>query len=400
MKYRTKCALTVAAGFLLSGVFFILDTQERQMLAYLDRPGQGEEDTEQIVEVRMGGRKYELSVPLYALPYEKAELQRRLEEGAEALESLFLNENSDLEHIYTSVSMPPQLPNSEISVQWYLDSWDYIQTDGTVENLELEEAVPVQVQAVLSCEDESLVWQREVTVMPQKELSGEQTVELLKRQLVLQQSGSGKRIALPSSAGQEAVQWYLPAEQRWKGMLALTLAAAFGLFVGKQKDEEKLIQKKEQSMQRDYPDIVSRLSLYMGAGVSMRNAWERIVENYEQKMEKEKNRRPAYEEMRTALHEMQSGVSEAAAYERFGTRCRVSSYLKLGTLLSQNLRKGTKNLAALLAEESREAFENRKAHAKRIGEECESKLLFPMLLLLLSVLIMVMYPAVTSFQMG
>ncbi len=400
MKYRTKCVLVTAAGFFLSAFFFILDTQGRQMLTYLVRPEQGEEDAEQTLEVWMGERKYELSVPLYAVPYEEAEVQRRLKEGADALESLFLNDNADLEHIYTSVNMPSQLPDAKISVQWHLDSWDYIQMDGTVDNLELEEAVPIQVQAILSYEDQSLTWQREVIVMPQKELSGEQTMELLRRQLVLQQNGREERIALPSSAGQEALQWYLPAERRWLWMLILTLMAAFGLFLGKQKDEEKLIQKREQSMQRDYPDIVSRLSLYMGAGVSMRNAWERIVENYEQKTGKEKNRRPAYEEMRTTLHEMQSGVSEAAAYERFGTRCRVSSYLKLGTLLSQNLRKGTKNLAALLAEESREAFENRKAHARRIGEECESKLLFPMLLLLLSVLIMVMYPAVTSFQMG
>ena len=49
--------------------------------------------------------------------------------------------------------------------------------------------------------------------------------------------------------------------------------------------------------------------------------------------------------------------------------------------------------------ESREAFEDRKALAKRMGEECESKLLLPMLMMLLTILILVMYPAVVSFQM-
>lgn len=95
---------------------------------------------------------------------------------------------------------------------------------------------------------------------------------------------------------------------------------------------------------------------------------------------------------------MQNGVPESIAYEKFGARCRLPSYLKLGALLSQNLRKGTRNLSGLLEEESREAFENRKAYAKKLGEECESRLLFPMLLMLLTILVMVMYPAVTSFQ--
>ena len=95
---------------------------------------------------------------------------------------------------------------------------------------------------------------------------------------------------------------------------------------------------------------------------------------------------------------MQSGVAEAAAYERFGTRCRMPAYLKLGTLLSQNLRKGTRNLAEQLKGESREAFEDRKALAKRMGEECESKLLIPMMMMLLTILIIIMYPAASSFQ--
>ena len=102
--------------------------------------------------------------------------------------------------------------------------------------------------------------------------------------------------------------------------------------------------------------------------------------------------------MCTALYEMQNGVPESTAYERFGARCRLPSYLKLGTLLSQNLRRGTRNLTELLEEESREAFENRKALAKKMGEECESKLLLPMILMLLTILVMIMYPAVASFQ--
>lgn len=97
------------------------------------------------------------------------------------------------------------------------------------------------------------------------------------------------------------------------------------------------------------------------------------------------------------MREMQSGVAEAAAYERFGNRCRMGPYLKLGALLGQNLRKGTRNLAELLRAESREAFEERKALARRLGEECESRLLLPMIMMLLTILIIIMYPAVAGF---
>lgn len=88
-------------------------------------------------------------------------------------------------------------------------------------------------------------------------------------------------------------------------------------------------------MRLDYPDIVSRLSLYMGAGISTRKAWERIVADYEKREEPDRERHAAYEEMCTTLREMQSGVA-GAAYERFGNRCRMGPYLKLSAAWSES----------------------------------------------------------------
>ena len=109
--------------------------------------------------------------------------------------------------------------------------------------------------------------------------------------------------------------------------------------------------------------------------------------------------RAAYEEMRTTYHEMQSGIPEAEAYERFGRRCGVALYMKLGALLSQNLRKGSKGLSQLLKLESIQAMENRKSRAKRMGEEASTKLLLPMFAMLAVVMILVIVPAFLSIQL-
>ena len=66
--------------------------------------------------------------------------------------------------------------------------------------------------------------------------------------------------------------------------------------------------------------------------------------------------------------------------------------------LSQNLRKGTKGLSELLKLESIQAFEERKARAKRLGEEAGTKLLLPMFLMLAVVLIIVIVPAFLTMQ--
>ena len=78
-------------------------------------------------------------------------------------------------------------------------------------------------------------------------------------------------------------------------------------------------------------------------------------------------------------------------------RCKVPCYTKLAVLLNQNIRKGNNNLQKNLSEEMDKAFEERKNLARKYAEEAGTKLLLPMILILLVVIVMIMYPAFVSF---
>ena len=99
-----------------------------------------------------------------------------------------------------------------------------------------------------------------------------------------------------------------------------------------------------------------------------------------------------------AGREMQGGITEKEAYERFGQRIGLIPYMKFSALLSQNLKKGNKGLTEILSMESMQAFEERKSIAKKAGEEASTKLMFPMFGMLAVVLFMVIVPAFLSIQ--
>ncbi|MBR5509773.1 MAG: hypothetical protein IKV59_06950 [Lachnospiraceae bacterium] len=400
MNYRKKLCLIAFIGSGLSIGCMILDQNSGEEIRILERPERGTDSVEKSLQLELGGRRYPFTVMLQAMPYREEEVQELLSLASEGLEELFLMNNTDLSHILTNVSMPSVYPNTQVDIQWYLDSWELIEPDGTVRNETLENTESVNIQAVLSMENQTVTWERELKVCPLENFSVEQKLQLLEYDIRMHQAESdNSQIVLPTSVNGEVISWHGEQERRWIWLAGLTVLTLCAVAIGNRQDEEKERKRWERGMELDYAEIVSRLSLYMGAGISTRKAWERILENYQKTKRQNTKCRPAYEEMRTTLYEMQSGIPEALAYERFGTRCRIPCYLKLGTLLSQNLRKGTKGLAFMLQEESKEAFQDRKALAKKLGEECESKLLLPMFLMLLTVLIMVMYPAVVSFQM-
>ena len=161
------------------------------------------------------------------------------------------------------------------------------------------------------------------------------------------------------------------------------------------REKEKEIRKRQ--MLLDYPEIVNKMTLFLGAGMTAKRAWRKVAEDYGRQKEVW-GERYAYEEMKYTCHEMDSGVTESQSYENFGRRCDIQVYIRFGALLSQNLRKGTKGLSQLLKLESMQAFEERKARAKRLGEEAGTKLLLPMFLMLAIVLVIVIVPAFLSVQ--
>ena len=66
-------------------------------------------------------------------------------------------------------------------------------------------------------------------------------------------------------------------------------------------------------------------------------------------------------------------------------------------ILIQNLRTGNRGLCELLVQEAAVAFEERKALARKLGEEAGTKMLLPLIMMLGIVIAIIMVPAMQSF---
>ena len=157
----------------------------------------------------------------------------------------------------------------------------------------------------------------------------------------------------------------------------------------------------------DYPRLISRIVLYLGAGMSVRNVFYTCASEYSQQRAAESKRmmgkkagvRYLYEEILLVCNELDSGIPEAEAYMHFGRRCRSRQYTKLCSLLVQNLRRGNDTLLAILQEEAQSSFEERKNLARELGEEAGTKLLLPMMIMLGVTMLIIIVPAYFSFSM-
>ena len=151
------------------------------------------------------------------------------------------------------------------------------------------------------------------------------------------------------------------------------------------------IRKRKMDIMLDFPDFLVKLTLLVNAGMNVSNAWEKVSEGTD--ISKALGR-----ELHMALTEIKSGKSESKAYEDFAKRCRIQEVTRVVSVLLQNIRKGNAELVPILRIHANECWEMRKNAAKKLGEEASSKMLLPMAIMLMSILLIVMTPAILALQ--
>lgn len=92
------------------------------------------------------------------------------------------------------------------------------------------------------------------------------------------------------------------------------------------------------------------------------------------------------------------GMSERIVYQQFREEIPAPCYHKLMRILLSALEKGTQGVAILLEEESRLAFEQKILFAKKRGEEASTKMLGPLMFMLVIVMGIVIFPAMIGLQ--
>lgn len=324
----------------------------------------------------------------------EGEVQALSEELWNRLPEYILGENEALDRISYDLALEESYGDYPFVLEWESRSPAVIGSTGRV--YPTGETVPVEMAVRIFYGEMVREEILHLKVVPEPLTAEEQTRAELES-LLLQSEYDSRREevwTLPGEWQGKAVSWRQEVEDYSVILWVLAIATAASVYAMADQDLHKQQEQRKKQMRRDYPDIVHKLVLYVGAGMTIRGAFQKIAGDYDRK--KTEELRPAYEEMLYACRELRSGVSEASAYEHFGKRTGLQEYIRLSTLLTQNLKKGNSALLERLREEADRAGEERLQSCKRLGEEAGTKLLVPMVLMLLVVMVMIMIPAFSS----
>lgn len=387
-----------------------------------NRAGEGETQYNLILEYE--GKRKDIDIHVGEMKYSEEEAVKIMDSYYDELKREVFSLNKSQDCVTQDLNLISEL-GEQIQIEWEIEDTDFVDYSGRIIWGEINDKKETEITAIMSIDNfyKSYVF----NIILDKEARDKVTSILEEIDEYDKVAGAdSEKLSLAEITGKYNVRFLKPKKK--ENLMYILAAVIFSvmIYVLKEREIDTRLDERKKQMETDYASIISKLTILQSSGMTILGAWDKIISDYDDdiskisnqkkvrqirfekllkrrknknsKKENEKEKRYAYEEMKYARQKMKMGYSETEAYLEFGRRCGIHSYVKFAGLLEQNIKKGTKGLKEILNNEVTEAFEERKALARKRGDEAGTKLLIPMVIMLIISIVIIIVPAILSFN--
>lgn len=382
--------LCIMASFMVLGTIYSIKGTSN--ITSLPRPSDGSETSTYSLKVETESTTEYVDLEVSKKMYEYGQVISIFDSYREDILAAMLKENPSADKVSLPLNFIQSIGSENICLKWQPEDLSYIDYNGniTYENIS-PEGTFTSIYVSMELDDITASLVIGVTLYPMETVSDSTLISQIKEFIKHNNSPSQDYVLLPTSLSKGSVSFSLSQDNVDYIFLLLAIVSIAAIWMLIKRDKEKKQKHRETQMLQDYPEIVSKLLLLCNAGLNTHSAFKKIVDDY--KNTHNFKPRHAYEELSITVNSLQSGGSESYVYTDFGRRCGLMPYMQLGSLLEQNIKKGSKELSYHLNTEVRNAFENHKSAVITQSKIAETKLLFPMMLMLIIVIALIIVPS-------
>lgn len=156
-------------------------------------------------------------------------------------------------------------------------------------------------------------------------------------------------------------------------------------------DKVSKLNKRRSQINRDFPHMLSQMALLINAGMPLRETLSLTAA---------KQSGIIGDELKVCVDQMENGIPDYEALSGFADRCGTESVRKFSSIVTQNVKKGSTELADALLNLSGEVWRNRISMVRVEGEKTSTKLLIPILIIFAGILLMVIVPMFSNMTMS
>lgn len=360
---------------------------------YRNLPGEGTKEAALQVYLPEEDTEYTVRVEIEEKMLTAEEEQEKIQAAIAEIEKSFCGKNPSLENIQDNPVVLETYQNDMVTAEWSFSD-ACISRTGVIDVQKAgEKRRLVKADIKLACGESEGSYQFYFWIVP-KEKNAEERVKADIQKQIAEQAAIAEEVVLPVTADGKKICWKEVRRNKPLKILTIGVMAAIAYAYAAREKKLRKAQKKREMLLMEYPEFVSKLSLLLGSGMHISAAFRKM--NQMQQKSRRKKADSVYGELQQMLYEIDNGKGEMRAYQEFAERCNLQPYRKLVSLLQSGQKMGDRELIEHLHEEADRVFAERKNTARKLGEEAGTKLLMPMMLMLVLVMGIVIFPAFLS----
>ena len=407
-KTRTMTAYLCLTGLFLGAAAFSLygELAGSSEVRSLQRPEFGTAVKSVPVEVQIKYKDYRVSKRITIDVKQKElslnEKQKLLGNYSGRLADLILGDNKDLSHINKKLNLVERDPATGITINWISDRPELIDENGNVNLIGAGKSQYVRLRAELALDDAKITktYKLKIDTNAGKEDYENSMLGRFRSSIdQLDESKDSEYMSLPGELdGGITLRWYTGQESNGLLLVFLFVFSVMIVYFKRYDRVNRELKAAEESVIRDLPEFINKLVLLLNAGLVVSTAFSKIVEDYVSFYGTDakatgRQRKYLYNELTEIQNRInQTNVSLIKELKEFSQRSGVRELVRLTAVISDNWNKGS-TLAEKLEEESELLWIRRKKRAEEKGKIAETKLTFPLVILLLVLIMITIAPA-------
>lgn len=412
LKWYVVISLILIIALTLLPIYHFLEEdlilKDKKAASYIERPQVPLQGKVAVVTVKANYKDIEVNEQIHInvnpgklSPQE----ERKIIKGyGMQLETIIAGENKSLRQVKTNLNLPEQDLETGIIMEWYSDKEKIMDETGKLDLIYAathgkKEGLNLQLRCRLSLGNTSLEKIFPIKIkLPKEGGAYENSVRYSLKQLEKQLSHSqgAEILSLPQNIGGDIqLQWQEKNPFPIGIMIILCFLSILYIYKNRYKKLEKEMKDVRESMSRDFPELINKMVLLLNAGLVVTSVIGKIAEGYElhkKDCQSTQERSPLYEEICLIERRVrETNAPMGAELKDFARRSGVKEILRFSAILDENMNKGTL-LVEKLQLEGDMLWLNRKKRAEEKGRLAETKLTFPLVLLLFTLMVITVAP--------
>lgn len=415
--YYKKISLII--GILIGvNIFFIIIFLEQTNTGklinnqYIKKPMYGESSQKVNLDVSIkdsSGKKCTSNIDIYVEPnrLSKKEEEKLISKVKKYIRKNVIGKNKIYGHISSKLNLiTTYKKDKNIKITWTLDEYGLISSNGdiqydSVKKQKLNKGIDVVIIAKINYFNNEYEYPLYMTIYNKNKKENIDINKLKEEVNELNTKYNDEGILnLPKTLEEKDVSYSenIEDDKFSNSIIVIIMGVILIYIICKTMDKELDLKNKNKNTALivQYGEILNKIQLLICAGLDITGAWEKICKDYLKEKEISGRNNFAYEEMLYTYKRYNMGLSQREAFREFGKRIGLTQYIKMSSLILQNMKIGTEGFIEALEIEIQNSQNEQKELYIKQGQDIGLKLLLPMIFLMVITISLVIMPAFMS----